>query len=129
MTVKIHLQRRRPANRTQIIRRFVQITFLLIILAASIRHILFEGTVTTASIDALCPFGGLETLWLALRTGEFVPKTHPSNLVLGLRAAGRDADCRRRLLWMDLPLRHPTGWVDLAANTVGHFGTDGSGKA
>ncbi|MGQ9815818.1 MAG: hypothetical protein ACUVR3_11835 [Candidatus Roseilinea sp.] len=34
-------------------------------------------------MDALCPFGGVETLWRFLFSGgQYVPKTHLSNLVL-----------------------------------------------
>lgn len=85
MSSHVHVRRRRqPISRTQLIRRLVQTAFLVMIVAASLRHILFEETTTAASLDALCPFGGLETLWRAVTTGEFVPKTHPSNLVLGL---------------------------------------------
>lgn len=75
---------RRPHAWSQIIRRLVQATFFSFILVASVRHLLLEGTTTTPSLDALCPFGGLETLWNVWRSGQFVPKTHPSNLVLGL---------------------------------------------
>ncbi len=71
-------------DRTQLVRRLAQTAFVLFILAASIRHAFFEETTTAASLDALCPFGGLETLWRTWTSGELVPKTHPSNLVLGL---------------------------------------------
>lgn len=77
-------RRRRRKNWTQMARRTVQTGFVLFIIGASLRHNLFEETTTAASIDALCPFGGLETLWRTLIQGEYVPKTHPSNLVLGL---------------------------------------------
>jgi polyferredoxin len=66
-----------------LIRRISQGAFLAFILFASLRHNLLEETATTASLDALCPFGAVETLWQAVTTGNFVPKTHPSNLVLG----------------------------------------------
>jgi NapH/MauN family ferredoxin-type protein len=37
----------------------------------------------TPSIDALCPFGGIETLQRFIATGgQFIPKTHLSNIVL-----------------------------------------------
>jgi polyferredoxin len=75
---------RKTMSRTQVIRRTVQVAFLIFIVLASLRHSLFEETVTSASIDALCPFGAVETLWTAWTTGQFIPKTHPSNLVLGL---------------------------------------------
>ena len=75
---------RKGWGRTQIVRRSVQAAFLLFVIFASLRHSLFEETTTAASIDALCPFGSIETLWRAWSTGQFVPKTHPSNLVLGV---------------------------------------------
>jgi polyferredoxin len=75
---------RRAMSKTQIARRTVQVGFLLFIVFASLRHTLFEETTTSASIDALCPFGAVETFWTAWTTGQFIPKTHPSNLVLGL---------------------------------------------
>jgi polyferredoxin len=65
-----------------ILRRTTQIGFVVFILAASVRHGLAEEG--TASIDALCPFGGLETLWRMLAEGQYIPKTHPSNIVLGI---------------------------------------------
>lgn len=73
---------RRP-NWTTRLRRISQTLFVLVILGMSIRHNLVEGDGQTASIDALCPFGAVETLWRFITTGQFVPKTHLSNLVLG----------------------------------------------
>ena len=73
--------RRRKISRTQLVRRLVQAAFLVFIVFAALRHVLFEEA-SAASIDALCPFGGVETLWQWVTTGEFVPKTHPSSLVL-----------------------------------------------
>ena len=73
--------KRRKLSRTQLIRRLVQTGFLVFIVAAAVRHIFFEES-GAASIDALCPFGGVETLWLWVTTGAYVPKVHPSSLVL-----------------------------------------------
>ena len=73
--------RRRKLSRTQLARRLVQTAFLGFILFASVRHFFFEEA-GAASIDALCPFGGVETLWRWVTTGEYVPKIHPSSLVL-----------------------------------------------
>ena len=78
---------RRPGNRTkrsQVLRRIVQAAFLVLILVASVRHGLLEGRQTVASIDALCPMGGLATLFRFLKEGLYVPKTHPSNFVMGI---------------------------------------------
>jgi polyferredoxin len=80
-TVAARPRRRRPISRTQLVRRIVQASFLGFIVFAALRHNLFEEA-TSASIDALCPFGGVETLWTWITTGAFVPKTHPSNFVL-----------------------------------------------
>lgn len=68
---------------SNITRRIFQWGFLILILTAAIRHNLAAES-SSASIDALCPFGGLETLWRMLVEGRYIPKTHPSNLVLGL---------------------------------------------
>ena len=69
-------------SRTKVLRRLTQAGFGLFIIISSIRH----NVVTTehlASIDAYCPFGGIETLWRWLSTGGlYVQKTHQSNLVL-----------------------------------------------
>ena len=55
---------------------------------AGISHFLAEKGVTlpfrTASIDAICPFGALETLYAYLGGGTLIGKIHPSNLVMGL---------------------------------------------
>lgn len=77
------IKRRSRRNWTSILRRSVQLAFLVFILVASVRHNLVGEAATAASIDALCPFGGLETLWRSLIEGRYVPKTHPSNVVLG----------------------------------------------
>jgi polyferredoxin len=73
--------RRRKLSRTQLVRRLVQTAFLGFIVFAALRHVYLEEA-SAASIDALCPLGGVETLWRWATTGEFVPKTHPSSLVL-----------------------------------------------
>ena len=76
--------RRKRINRTNVARRVSQLAFAVFILVASARHLLGMENSALASIDALCPFGGAETLWTWITTGNLVAKTHPSNLVLGL---------------------------------------------
>jgi len=74
--------RRASRSRTQVLRRLTQAGFGLFIIVSSIRHYLATSE-HLASIDAYCPFGGIETLWRWLSTGGlFVQKTHQSNLVL-----------------------------------------------
>ncbi len=79
-----HIKPRSRRNWPAILRPIVQFFFVAFILAASIRHNILGESAATASIDALCPFGGLETLWRTLTTGSYIPKTHASNVVLGL---------------------------------------------
>ncbi|MEP7284822.1 MAG: 4Fe-4S binding protein [Chloroflexota bacterium] len=67
---------------TQRIRHITQGIFVALILYSSVIHHFATDDGTTAPIDALCPFGGLETLWRALSTGQYVPKTHQSNVIL-----------------------------------------------
>jgi len=76
------VRRRRSIHRLRAVRRVVQLGVAALILVAAIRH---SGAASgsTASTDALCPFGAVETLWTYLTTGSLIRKTHPSNLVLG----------------------------------------------
>ena len=77
-------QRRvREVRRVKAARYVTQLVAGGIIVAAAVRHQL-ENATGAASVDALCPFGALETLVTWVTTGNFVTKTHPSNLVLGL---------------------------------------------
>ena len=70
---------------TQRVRHIIQFGFAAFILYTSVLHGTATDDATTASIDALCPFGALETLWKFISTGgQFVSKTHLSNVVLGL---------------------------------------------
>lgn len=70
------------------IRRMVQIIFLGWIGLAAGKYAVAEsaggggGASGTASIDALCPFGGIETMYTWLTSGEMIPKIHSSNLIL-----------------------------------------------
>lgn len=69
--------------RTQRIRRLVQLSFAGFIIYTSLAHHFATTDGTTASIDALCPFGGIETAWRYFSSGgSYVPKTHQSNLIL-----------------------------------------------
>ncbi len=68
---------------TRAARRLTQFAFLAFIVYAAVAHHLAAVDGATASIDALCPFGGVETLWRYVSSsGQYVPKTHLSNLVL-----------------------------------------------
>lgn len=84
------LRYRRRIVWTQRARRISQLAFAAFIVYSSVAHQLATEDGARASLDALCPFGGLETAWRFLSTGgQYVPKTHASNLILlgGLLAA------------------------------------------
>jgi len=68
---------------TQRARRISQLSFAAFIIVMSVVHYLSAVDGATPSIDALCPFGGIETLQRFIASGGlFIPKTHLSNLVL-----------------------------------------------
>ena len=75
-------RRTRSIRRVKSARHLTQAAFGLIILVAAWRHQV-EGS-GSPSVDALCPFGAVETLITWLTTGSLIAKTHPSNLTLGL---------------------------------------------
>jgi len=75
--------RRRRMAWTQRIRHLSQFAFGFFIIMTSLIHNFSVEDGTTASIDALCPFGGIGTIYQYLSTGgQYVPKTHQSNVVL-----------------------------------------------
>jgi polyferredoxin len=69
----------------QTLRRVVQLAVAAFIAVTAIIHVVVgesSGT-ATASVEAYCPFGGLETLFKYLTAGgSFVSHTHLSNIVL-----------------------------------------------
>ncbi|MBI5878057.1 MAG: 4Fe-4S binding protein [Chloroflexi bacterium] len=77
------IARRKRMAWTQRIRHLTQAAFAAIILYFSVVHGLANIDGVVPSIDALCPFGGLETAWQFISTGgQYVSKTHLSNIVL-----------------------------------------------
>ena len=60
-------------NKHNIIRYSILIFFLLLFTIFSLRHFILGGK-AAASVDALCPFGGFETLYTFIATGSMVPR-------------------------------------------------------
>jgi len=84
-TVKPHLRGVKTLLTHQIFRRVSQLGFAVFIAFLAIQHVVIgeNGPVVTASPEAFCPFGGLETLYKYLTSGgTFVSHTHLSNVVL-----------------------------------------------
>ncbi len=67
-----------------------RITLGLLLLGMTVLTILHQRMQGIPSIDALCPFGGLETLYKYLAGGTFIRKIEPGNIVLlgGIVALG-----------------------------------------
>lgn len=62
-------------SKTQILRFITQIFFLIVVIIASIRHqILGGGPTGSPPVDAICPFGGIESLYKLILTGQFIDK-------------------------------------------------------
>ena len=73
--------------RTIWVRRVVQWFFFLLIAAIAVNHTLAESGaaipfLADASLHAVCPFGGVETLYTFAASGLMVQKIHDSALVL-----------------------------------------------
>ena len=73
------------AFKPTVLRRISQIGFLTFIIVIATIHFLAGETSSnlTASAEAFCPFGGLESLYTFIASGgQTVPHTHLSNLVV-----------------------------------------------
>lgn len=69
------------------IRRVVQVFFFGLIALIAVNHTLVENGIgipflSTASLHALCPFGGVVTIYQYATAGTFVQKIHESSFVL-----------------------------------------------
>ncbi len=73
--------------RTVWIRKLVQWFFFLLIALITVNHTLAETgsaipILSSASLHAVCPFGGVETLYTLVSSGLLIKKVHASALVL-----------------------------------------------
>ena len=74
-------------NRKQSIRHFVQFFFFALIGLIAVNHTLVESGkgipfVSDASLHAICPFGGVVTLYNLATLGTFIQKIHMSSVIL-----------------------------------------------
>lgn len=81
-TLRKPVQKKRPWIRTA-----VQIFFFALIALISVNHTLVESGksipfLSSASLHALCPFGGVVTIYKYLTVGTFVQKIHESAFIL-----------------------------------------------
>lgn len=87
--MEISQSAKKPLKRrkTNSIRSWVQLFFFVLIALIAVNHTLAEQGrgipfLSSASLHALCPFGGVVTLYQFITTGTFVQKVHQSSLVL-----------------------------------------------
>jgi len=83
-TDKVHLNKKRKRTDFRLI---IQIFFFLLIAAIAVNHSLAEKEaalpfLSAASTHAICPFGGVVTIYEYVTTGDLVKKLHVSSLVL-----------------------------------------------
>ena len=71
---------RTKQRRNRVFRFAVLISGLAIITAIGLLH--QEGGIKIVGVDALCPFGGIETLWTLISSGVFVKQIAASSLIL-----------------------------------------------
>jgi polyferredoxin len=69
------------------IRSIIQIFFFLLVAMIAINHTLAESGrsipfLSNASLHAVCPFGGVVTIYQFVTTGTFVQKVHESSFIL-----------------------------------------------
>ena len=80
-------ERKKLRPQTIRIRKIVQIFFFVLIASISINHTLSESGqgwsfLSNASLHALCPFGGVVTIYQYATSGSFVQKIHESAFTL-----------------------------------------------
>lgn len=68
---------------TRRIRFGVQALFLVLVVFKAIQHMVGDKG-TFASLDGLCPLGGVETLGRLLGSGRYLEKLAPSNIILAV---------------------------------------------
>ncbi|ACR79128.1 MULTISPECIES: 4Fe-4S binding protein [Kosmotoga] len=72
--------------KVQRLRLWIQIFFVALIVFISVGHYLDEKNIYTipgvASIHAICPFGGVVTMYNFVTTGDYVKKLHQSNFIM-----------------------------------------------
>ena len=65
----------------------IQIFFFMLIALIAVNHSLEEAgnglpIISSASLHALCPFGGVVSIYQYVTVGTFVSKTHESSFIL-----------------------------------------------
>jgi len=105
---------------TDRIRHAVQFGFVAFILYMSVAHHTAVEDGTTASIDALCPFGGLATLWRYISTGGQYVQDTPFQPGARTRFVDRCAVRGRSVLRLGLSVRRDARRAHVVARQTLH---------
>ncbi|MCF7928978.1 MAG: 4Fe-4S binding protein [Spirochaetales bacterium] len=87
MTDSSNSKKTRRHSRKLVVRRWVQIGFFVLIALISVNHTLDETgqaipVLSSASLHALCPFGGVVSIYTYITDAAFVKKIHESAFIL-----------------------------------------------
>lgn len=78
---------KKTVKKSKLIRLTIQLFFLLLIFLISINHQLSETglsipLIASASLHAVCPFGGVVSIYTLITEGSFIQKIHESSFVI-----------------------------------------------
>jgi len=87
MTISVPAQKPTRSRKANWIRGWAQLFFFVLITLIAVNHTLAETGkdipfLSSVSLHALCPFGGVVTLYQFITTSTFVQKVHQSSLIL-----------------------------------------------
>jgi len=96
--MKSHSTNLRESSPSPSVRTVIQIIFLVATFLIGLRHIMPGESAKGGAFDAFCPFGGIETLWSYLTTGQTLETTNLLNFsiligVLGVSLLAGRAFC------------------------------------
>lgn len=91
-------------QRSRTIRRVVLAATLVITTAISLAHQLVQNAAKPVGVDALCPFGGLETVYSLIAGDGFVKRAAASSVVLLVLTLGMTLVARRSFCGQLCPL-------------------------
>jgi hypothetical protein len=101
----------------------MQIGFVVLTFLIGLRHLLPGESSKGGAFDAFCPFGGIETMWSYITTGQTLKTTlhhhwsnsknhKPFKFFSFDSCPGSLIDSRACFLWVDVPLGNTAGYVN-----------------
>jgi len=91
-------------RRLMVVRKWMQVSFVILIFLIGLRHVLPAESSRGGSFDAFCPFGGIETLFAYITTGNTLKTTNLLNFTMLLGVLGLSAVTGRSFCGWVCPL-------------------------